>query len=561
MNISPDCLPFAVAAMALLVGAFMFLKHARSGAGCRSADRSSYAVGSRLLLLEQGPKRFEEAGSVRKSQDVIGEDAVAMTPSSSMVGQSFGPPKGGIASSVSLPPSLRFHLGKASMPPPACYGCAEIWDVRSTEDASALLAGCPLDSIICCGFSMPHADGLTVQVRTLRELAAAQPAGFVFASVDVHDSPDVAKWAGVSEVMVRLMRSDGTVVDEVRPAEVRQGALQSKVFQLASSVVEEATPKLEALAMRFPGALQGEMLAVAPKSGAKTMQQHVVSSAQRLAMSGADEEALRALCQCCLSAKVPRVRHVASLARILRNIPSSEHVPFLDLARRLAAQSVLDGVEPGSQEALEFLLDAVLCSGMDDESFDATRSSLALSFFTCCIAQERHREALLPVVGQIVRTKSWDTAWRAITTTRGTAETRLREATATLLLNASVAFRAARWRVEHAGLLGASVNALRCVPEDKRVNLAVGNLLAVGGSPEDAKRSLQAQPLAPLRVLAAAVFRGDLDGPDGAAFPLAWRPEPPSAGVTGQVFPDAWDRRPRHAPIPARHRTNSKGGG
>ena len=41
----------------------------------------------------------------------------------------------------------------------------------------------------------------------------------------------------------------------------------------------------------------------------------------------------------------------------------------------------------------------------------------------------------------------------------------------------------------------------------------------IPGDSEDAKRALQAQPLASLRPLAAALLRGDLNGPDGRAFP------------------------------------------
>merc|ERR1712110_626159 len=82
---------------------------------------------------------------------------------------------------------------------------AEIWEVCSPEDAGALMSGCPMESVICCSFSVAYADGMEAQSKALRELAAAQPAGLVFASVDMKESPEVATWAGATKPGCRLV--------------------------------------------------------------------------------------------------------------------------------------------------------------------------------------------------------------------------------------------------------------------------------------------------------------------------------------------------------------------
>mmetsp|Transcript_58464 Transcript_58464/g.92423 ORF Transcript_58464/g.92423 Transcript_58464/m.92423 type:complete len:102 (+) Transcript_58464:3-308(+) len=101
------------------------------------------------------------------------------------------------------------------------------------------------------------------------------------------------------------------------------------------------------------------------------------------------------------------------------------------------------------------------------------------------------------------------------------------------------------------------------MPENEHINLAVGNLLAVGGTGDDAKRVLQAQPLPNLRPLAAALYRGELDGPDGGAFPLAWQPEVKPIAESGGGAANGEDAprpAPRRGRIPARHRGRMGGG-
>merc|ERR1740121_734473 len=104
---------------------------------------------------------------------------------------------------------------------------------------------------------------------------------------------------------------------------------------------------------------------------------------------------------------------------------------------------------------------------------------------------------------------------------------------------------------------------LRHDPANEHIASAVGNLLAVGGSKEEGKITLQAQPPPALRALAAAVFHGEVNGPDGVAFPLAWMPEPPrgaSGGTQDDAAAEGARRRPPRGPIPMRHRRRHGGG-
>jgi len=230
-----------------------------------------------------------------------------------------------------------------------------------------------------------------------------------------------------------------------------------------------------------------------------------------------------------------------------------------DLARRLAGQKLLGGTDPGAAEALERLLDAVLRCTFDVKCSDVSHTMLALHFVVNCFAWEHLREPLLPVVGQLIRTGRWADIWSASSAHKS------QEAAAALLLNSSIVLRSACCRVEQAGILKASIDALHRMPENAHLNLAIGNLLVIGGEPEDAKRVLQAQPLPSLRPLAAALFRGELDGqPEGRAFPGAWKAEASTSGTQAEPGSQGSDeprlRRPPRAAIPARHRRMRRGG-
>lgn len=466
---------------------------------------------------------------------------------------------GGASIGGSGPVGRRYRLADPRALPPLRGGPpAPFWDIQSAEDAGALLSGCPLDCVVCCGFSAPYADGMKAQAAALEELAAAVPAGFVFATVDIKASPEVANWAGVSSPMVRLLEPDGRVVAEVRSTDVAKGALHQAVLSHAAVIAKAAEPKLEALAQKYPKALHAEAVAMPAGTDCEKMRQRGLESLDRFGARSADTEAFTALCSCCVagSSRTPRVREVASLAKSLRQLPIGDVLPLLDLARRLAARKLLAGGEPGTREALELLLDAALCRGLEDESVDLTRASLAVQFVSNCLLPETLREALLPVVGQLVSADGWLAAWSPPDGTPAAAVSRSRDAAASLLLNASVALRRARCRAENAGLLQAATVALQALPENERLNLACGNLLAVGGGAEEAKRVLQAQPLPPLRSLAAAVFRGDLADEESRAFPEVWRPRqpPPGGGDEGGGGRPAGNRRPGAVPARARRR-------
>ena len=101
---------------------------------------------------------------------------------------------------------------------------------------------------------------------------------------------------------------------------------------------------------------------------------------------------------------------------------------------------------------------------------------------------------------------------------------RCREAACQLLINSSVILRRCKIRATLRPLLKQGIQALKVMPQCSEANLTVGNLLATAGTREDAKETLQAQPLKPLRLLAAGIYHGDLENPKGTAFPAAWNP-------------------------------------
>eukprot|EP00927_Polykrikos_kofoidii_P040917 TRINITY_DN34886_c0_g2_i2.p1 TRINITY_DN34886_c0_g2~~TRINITY_DN34886_c0_g2_i2.p1 ORF type:complete len:523 (+),score=83.70 TRINITY_DN34886_c0_g2_i2:50-1570(+) len=459
----------------------------------------------------------------------------------------------------------RYRLSDPRALPPLRDGPpAPLWDVQSTEDVGALLSGCSGDSVICCGFSAPYADGMKAQATALQELAAAVPAGFVFATVDIRAFPEVASWAGVSCPMVRIYEPDGSVVAEVRSTDIASGALHQAVLSQAAVIAKAAQPKLEALALKYPKTFHTEVMAIPVGADCEKMRQQGLDVLQRFGASAADVDAFTALCSCCGvgSTRTPRVREVASLAKSLRQLPVGDVLPLLDLARRLAARKALGGGEPGAWEALELLLDAALCRGLEEKSVDLTRASIAVQFASNCFLVEALREAVLPVVGQLVSTDAWLATWVSPEGDRQSPGVRRsRDAATALLLNASIALRSARCRAEHAGLLQATTLALHAMPDNERLNLAAGNILAVGGGAEEAKRVLQTQPLQPLRSFAAAVFRGDLEDEESRAFPEVWRPEqPPHGGGDGGGGAGTGDRRPPRGRVPARARRRLGGG-
>ncbi|CAE8620700.1 unnamed protein product [Polarella glacialis] len=379
---------------------------------------------------------------------------------------------------------------------------------------------------------------MLAQDRALRQLAAAQPAGLVFASVDIGEAPEVAAWAGVKEPEVRLLQPEGVLLLRLTPTEVRQGALHTHALALAGELAAAAVRKLGALAARFPGALHDQVvLPSLPK--VDKMQQHGLQTIQEVfGASSAEEEAFASLCQCCHKASaLARVRSVAALARLVRRLPPDvPAVPFLDLCRRLTALKLIGAGEPGAREALELLLDAVLRRGLEvDRDVNSPRSGVGVMLALQCVAScfaasPALAEALLPMVVDVVTEATWTELWQESSFGQGLGRDRERgrEAAAMLLLNASVALRSARLRASQSELLRAALAALKASPE------------AVGGSADDAKVALQAQPRAPLRALAAAVFRGELDGPVAVA---------PPHGAPAQ---DPRNRRPYRAPLPAR---------
>lgn len=298
-------------------------------------------------------------------------------------------------------------------------------------------------------------------------------------------------------------------------------------------------------------------------------------------------EIFQRLCDSYRAHAVPRARLVSGLAKLLRRLTTSTTAPatpLLDLSRRLAASKLLGGSEPGALEALELLLNAILNHSEAPEA--PTAVMLAGQFLANCFHQPLVGEALLPVAAEALQLPTWRAVWDP------SGHAKAREAVAVLLLNASVALRKARFRASHGPLLeqdgaapkfvwpvlaafflkcsmflcsflGLFLNAcffllkalaaLKCLPTDERVNWAVGNLLAMGGGPDEARRALAS--LAPLRALAAAVVEGQLDGPEGVAFPAAWGPD--GRHQHDPQRPQRPAGRPR-APVPARYR---RGGG
>lgn len=458
---------------------------------------------------------------------------------------------------------VHFALGRVNALPPCPEPRveAEVWEVCSTGDASSLLAGCPLEAIVCCNFIKPYADGLRAQEDVFRRVVAAEPAGFVFASVNMSESPDVVSWAEVTSPCVQLLQADGVKLEQISSADVARGVLENKVLNIASHTAKLAAPRLEALSKRFPGSLHAEFHLTHPKDDGSKMQQCGADSIDAFGASDDDKDAFLSLCRIvgpgAGSGRVAKVRHVAAIAKMIRRARGDENstgavVPLLDLSRRLAGQKLLGGSEPGSLEALELLLVAAFTAGLSpcvsaDNPLGTSSASkadtvtmLCLQTLANCFSVPGLAETLLPMAQQLTSLEKWGQLWQADWpppyTGRGT-----QAAAAALLLNCSVALRSSRWRSAHRSLLEATVLALRRAPSNEHLNAAAANLLAVGGDAEAAKRVLQAQPLPALRSLAAATFRGDLEGPDGVAFPAAWSPPTPPGG--GQAEDEARRRR------------------
>ncbi|CAK8998706.1 unnamed protein product [Durusdinium trenchii] len=442
---------------------------------------------------------------------------------------------------------LNAHLNRDPDSDPDHSHGARVWAVETTEDAAALLAGCPMDTVIACSFHRQGAEHGKAQAQALRQLARAEPAGMSFAEVDLHAAPEVAAWARVVAPEVRLLQPDGQILQRVTPREVATGALHRWASVKAGDLAKEAETKLDALAQRFPGALCDEMKMCTSKENLDKMQ---AAGHELLArkFSDAEVEIFQRLCDSYRAHAVPRARLVSGLAKLLRRLTTSTTAPatpLLDLSRRLAASKLLGGSEPGALEALELLLNAILNHSEAPEA--PTAVMLAGQFLANCFHQPLVGEALLPVAAEALQLPTWRAVWDP------SGHAKAREAVAVLLLNASVALRKARFRASHGPLLEQALAALKCLPTDERVNWAVGNLLAMGGGPDEARRALAS--LAPLRALAAAVVEGQLDGPEGVAFPAAWGPD--GRRQHDPQRPQRPAGRPR-APVPARYR---RGGG
>jgi len=553
----PDWLwPLGVTILVLLLGQALLQRFGTHGAGACAGSGQPQTVADADIDVSQednGQQQLAQAPSQCSIREVSKDDD-AETAEAPKAPEAY--------SARPAPAKLRFRLVRApelpALPPNAS---ADVWEVCSTEDANALLGGCPAASTLCCSFTVPYADGMNAQRAEIDELAAAQLAGLEFATVDMRAFPEAAAWAMVETPLVRLMEPDGTFVADFKPAEVKQGFLRKKVLSIAANSGREAESKLQQLALRYPGGLSNTFVDV-PISNSTTqkMQQNGVDVLLRLGGTVAQKDGFGALCQASELQRIARVSDVAGLARILYTFPVSDLLPFLDVARRLPGQKLLGGSNPGATEALERLLDAVLRCGFNDNCSVPAHPMLALHFVVNCFVYEDLREELLPVVGQLVRSKIWASTWGPA----GSAKTR--EAAVALLLNASIVLRSACCRVQYPGILKAAIDSLGCLPDNVRLNLAVGNLLAVGGQPDDAKRVLQAQPLPSLRPLAAALLRDELDGqPEGRAFPGAWV----DGSSDGRLRPAAQDsgddnaarlQRPPRAAVPARHRGRRGGG-
>ncbi|CAE7245255.1 ITGB1BP2 [Symbiodinium sp. CCMP2456] len=430
-----------------------------------------------------------------------------------------------------------------------------VWDVQSTEDAAALLAACPLDLVIACSFQRAYAPHYLAQQEAVRKLAEAQPAGMAFACVDL-SCKDVAEWAGVREPEVRLLQPDGSVMARLNPQEVKAGALHKLALDKAKGLAKSAEQKLDALSERFPNALRSELDICLPRDSLEKMQQNAVDTVQKMyGCESPEAEMVDTLCRTCQKGSAPRPRLIAGLAKIIRASDTKSSIPFLDLGRRLAGLKLCGGAEPGAQEALELLLDSSLCKVDSESPGPGPCMMLALQLLANCFHQPSLAEALLPVVAQFVQAPAWPVLWSEAPGTSQSHLDKARDAAAIMLLNASVVLRQARLRATHAPLLEHSVLALKRCPSDQRLNWTVANLLAMGGGVDEAKSVLQAQPMTPLRLLAAAVFNDQLSGPDSVAFPAAWHPPTTS---TAMAPANDQRRRPGRA-IPARHRR--RGGG
>ena len=296
-------------------------------------------------------------------------------------------------------------------------GSPAVWDVQTTEDAAALLAGCPLDMVIACSFHRAYAPNVLAQQEAIRRLAEAQPAGMAFATVDLAASPAVAEWAGVRSAEVRLLQKDGSVLAVLTPEEVKAGALHKLALDKAKGLAKLAEQKLASLSERFPKALQTELGICLPRDSPEKMKQSAAEIAGKIYGAESQEvEMVAVLCQSCEKAVVPRPRLVAGLAKIIRATDAKSGVPFLDLARRLAGQRLCGGAEPGAQEALELLLDSSLCK-VDSES-PGPCLMLALQLLANSFHQPAIAEALLPVVAQVVQASCMNSQWFFVCTSR-----------------------------------------------------------------------------------------------------------------------------------------------
>ncbi|CAJ1403254.1 unnamed protein product [Effrenium voratum] len=447
-------------------------------------------------------------------------------------------------------PGGRFKLSELPDPRDAEEA---VWEVQSAEDAAHLLAGCQKDTVVACLFFRPF-DGTSSRARRCcQHLAALQPAGVAFAEVNLAEAKDVAAWAKVTEPEARLLQPDGAVLERLRLADGSVAALEGAVLARAAALAKQAPQKLAELGMRYPDALHHELVLCMPKEGPEKME---AAARELMAQRGEGAaEAVLALCRACASgAPKPKPRQVAALARAMAAAPA---VPLLDLSRRLAGLRLLGGSEPGAREALGLLLESILL-GVEKEPLGAA-TMLALQ----CLANSFHQsslgEALLPVAVEFTRTQAWHALWSGGPHTAGEDKAaKAWDAGAALLLNASVALQGASFRVSLAPLLEEALQALHRCPEHPRLNWAVGNFLAMDAADakEDAKRALQAQPLPPLRQLAAAVFHGTLEAPETAAFPAAWRPASAAGGAENAAGAEGAANAARRRPgaIPARYR-------
>ena len=193
-----------------------------------------------------------------------------------------------------------------------------VWEVQTTEDASALLAGCPLEMVIACSFQRAYAPHMLAQQEVIRRLAEAQPAGMAFASVDLQASPAVADWAGVREPEVRLLQPDGSVLGRLSPQEVKAGALVKIALEKAKDLAKQAEQKLDALSERFPNALHSKLGICLPRDSCEKMQQNAREVVEKMYGNDSPEaDMVEALCQSTQKGNVPRPRLIAGLAKMI----------------------------------------------------------------------------------------------------------------------------------------------------------------------------------------------------------------------------------------------------